>query len=115
MSVLHLLSKEGDVKVEWDPKLAEIGDPEALAATLAMGILSLFTFAAHQGSLVLGKTMVLGRVIDWRKVCAYVNAYGHFSDFAKGSINLASVVFFLTGTALFLFLAVKVLESRRWR
>jgi len=32
MSVLHLLSKEGDVKVEWDPKLAEIGDPEALAA-----------------------------------------------------------------------------------
>lgn len=88
---------------------------QLLAATLAMGILSLFTFAAHQGSLVLGKTTVLKQVIDWRKVCAYLNAYGHFSDFAKGSIDLASMVFFLSGTALFLFLAVKVLESRRWR
>lgn len=88
---------------------------QLLAATLAMAILSLFTFAAHRGSLDLGVTTVLGREIDWRRVCAYVNAYGHFSDFAKGGIDLASVVFFLSGTALFLFLAVKVLESRRWR
>lgn len=32
MSKLHLLSKHGDIQVEWDPKKAEIGDPEALAA-----------------------------------------------------------------------------------
>lgn len=32
MSVLHVLSRQGDVRVEWDPKKAEIGDPEALAA-----------------------------------------------------------------------------------
>ncbi|MCW5848644.1 MAG: hypothetical protein KIT87_00910 [Anaerolineae bacterium] len=32
MSVLHLLSKQGDVRVEWDVQKAESGDPEALAA-----------------------------------------------------------------------------------
>ncbi len=84
---------------------------QLLAATLGIAILSLFTFAANQGSL----SLRVWAHVDWRKVCRYVDAYGHFSDFAKGSIDLASVVFFLSGTALFLFLAVKVLESRRWR
>lgn len=88
---------------------------QLLAATLGIAILCLFTFAAHQGSLLLSKVALGSWEIDLRKVSSYVNAYGHFSDFAKGSIDLASVVFFLTGTALFLFLAVKVLESRRWR
>ena len=32
MSVLHVLSRQGDIRIEWDPKKAEIGDPEALAA-----------------------------------------------------------------------------------
>ena len=32
MSVLHLLSKQGDVRVEWDVQKAASGDPEALAA-----------------------------------------------------------------------------------
>jgi ABC-2 type transport system permease protein len=84
---------------------------QLLAAALGMVILSLFTFAANQGTLHMP---TWGRV-DWKKVCSYVDAYGHFSDFAKGSLDLASVVFFLSGTVLFLFLAVKVLESRRWR
>jgi ABC-2 type transport system permease protein len=84
---------------------------QLLAAALGMVILALFTLAANQGTL---HAPVWGRV-DWKQVCGYVDAYGHFSDFAKGSLDLASVVFFVSGTALFLFLAVKVLESRRWR
>lgn len=84
---------------------------QLLAAALGMVILSLFTFAANQGSLYLPTWAH----INWQQVCRYIDAYGHFSDFAKGSLDLASVVFFVSGTALFLFLAVKVLESRRWR
>jgi ABC-2 type transport system permease protein len=84
---------------------------QLLAAALGMVILSLFTFAANQGSLYLPTWAH----VDWKQVCRYVDAYGHFTDFAKGSLDLASVVFFVSGTALFLFLAVKVLESRRWR
>ncbi len=32
MSKLHLLSKQGDVQVEWDPDKVALGDPEAVAA-----------------------------------------------------------------------------------
>ena len=32
MGVLHMLSKQGDVRVEWDAEKEDIGDPEALAA-----------------------------------------------------------------------------------
>ncbi len=32
MASLHLLSKVGDVRVDWDPEAVKIGDPEALAA-----------------------------------------------------------------------------------
>ncbi len=32
MARLRVLSSRGDTTVEWDEKLAEVGDPEALAA-----------------------------------------------------------------------------------
>jgi len=39
----------------------------------------------------------------------------HFRDFSRGLVDLNDSIFFITSTVLFLFLAVKVLESRRWR
>jgi ABC-2 type transport system permease protein len=38
-----------------------------------------------------------------------------YSDFAKGVIDTGNLVYFLATTAVFLFLTVKVLESRRWK
>ena len=38
----------------------------------------------------------------------------HFTNFINGIINLTSVVFFLSVTAVFLFLCVRVFEKRRW-
>jgi ABC-2 type transport system permease protein len=84
---------------------------QLLAASLAMGILAIFTFAVDYAS----QYAPAWRGIDWRSVFAYLNVMGHFDEFAKGTIDLSSVVFFLSGTALFLFLATKVMESRRWR
>lgn len=37
-----------------------------------------------------------------------------YNNFALGMINLADTVFFLSVTALFLFLTVRVIEKRRW-
>ncbi len=50
----------------------------------------------------------------WRKVVdqCVMSRYG---DFGKGVIDLASLVFFVGVTGVFLFVTVKVLESRRWR
>jgi ABC-2 type transport system permease protein len=39
----------------------------------------------------------------------------YFRDFSRGVLDTRGVVFFLSATALFLFLSVKALESRRWR
>lgn len=51
----------------------------------------------------------------WRQVMLYANVNAQFDDFGKGLIDLRGVVYFLSGTALFLFAAVVSLESRRWR
>ncbi len=81
---------------------------QLLAATIAIAILAVLTFVVDYGAQYAGQ--------PWqRAVCAYVNIFGHFSDFAKGIVDSKSVIFFLSGTAFFLFLATKVMESRRWR
>ena len=38
----------------------------------------------------------------------------HFSNFSTGIISLPSIVFFLSVTAVFLFLTARVYEKRRW-
>ncbi|GAB4191305.1 MAG: ABC transporter permease subunit [Phycisphaeraceae bacterium] len=45
----------------------------------------------------------------------YLNIYDQYGDFAKGVIDLARVVFFVSGIGLFLFFATLTLQSRRWR
>ena len=43
------------------------------------------------------------------------SVFRRYIDFSKGVIDLGNLVFFLATTAVFLFLTVKVLESRRWK
>ncbi len=80
---------------------------QLLAALVGMSILALLTLmvdalAAWKGGL-------------WREVLSYINVLHHFGDFSKGILDTRSIVFFLSGTLFFLFLSVKVMESRRWR
>ena len=39
----------------------------------------------------------------------------HFDDFDRGVIDTKHVVYYVILTAFFLFLSIRVLESRRWR
>ncbi|HSZ55972.1 MAG TPA: ABC transporter permease [Tepidisphaeraceae bacterium] len=41
--------------------------------------------------------------------------YRRYSDFSRGVLSTGNIVFFVLTTAVFLFLTVKVLESRRWK
>ena len=50
-----------------------------------------------------------------RGVIDYVNVFRQYEAFGKGVIDLSNFMYFATVSALFLFLAVKLLESRRWR
>ena len=51
----------------------------------------------------------------WVRQLAEQNVYERYLDFSKGIVDTGHVVFFLAVTAVFLFLTVKVLESRRWK
>ncbi len=66
--------------------------------------------------LVLSVYSLVQRVEGWvREVVQNVNIMGRFGQFARGQVGTGDVVFFLAVAALFLFLTVKVVESRRWR
>jgi ABC-2 type transport system permease protein len=81
---------------------------QLLAATIATAILAVFTFVVDYGA-------EFARKMWERDVCAYLNIFGHFDDFSKGILDSKSIIFFVSGTVFFLFLATKVMESRRWR
>jgi ABC-2 type transport system permease protein len=50
-----------------------------------------------------------------KKVVDYVSFINHFVDFPRGIIDTRHVVYYLSITGLFLFLTVRVVESRKWR
>ena len=64
-------------------------------------------------------TSVLGGVYwlspEIREVVYYLNVNLQYQDFSKGLIDTSNLVYFISGTALFLFFAVLLLQSKRWR
>jgi ABC-2 type transport system permease protein len=80
---------------------------QIVAWMLGMAPLMLFVWFA---SYIVQKTQGL-----MRQVCQQINIMRHLDQFNRGLLTTESVVFFLAVAALFLFLTVKVVESRRWR
>lgn len=53
---------------------------------------------------------------DWmRKTVKYLGPQEHFAEFLKGRLALHDVLYFVTMTVFFQFLAVRAIESRKWR
>jgi ABC-2 type transport system permease protein len=50
----------------------------------------------------------------WRKA-ADQGVLSRYTDFSKGIIDTGNLIFFPVLTAVFLFLTIKVMESRRWK
>lgn len=87
------------------------------AATRNQFIALLITILAT-GFLTIGLYMLARAawVPPWlRETMFHINVDQQFDDFAKGLIDTSNFVFFLSSIALFLFLAVLTLQSRRWR
>ena len=40
---------------------------------------------------------------------------GHFDDFSRGIVDANNIVYYLSVIVVFLFLAIRNIESRRWR
>ncbi len=58
----------------------------------------------------------LSRFSGAAAVVAHLAMFDHMNDFARGLINTrVCVVFYVSLTVLFLFLTLRVVESRRWK
>ena len=51
----------------------------------------------------------------WLRTVAEQTVFRRYTDFSKGIVDIGNLVFFIATTGVFLFLTVKVLESRRWK
>lgn len=80
---------------------------QMVAAIVAVAILALFG--------LLMQVLVAHGAPPLNRLAARLNVMTYFRDFSRGVLDTRGLVFFITVTALFLFLSVKSLESRRWR
>ena len=80
---------------------------QIVAAIVAVSILAVFTILMQQ--------LVAHAPEPVNELASRLSAMKYFKDFARGVFDTRGLVFFLTGAALFLYLSVKSLESRRWR
>jgi ABC-2 type transport system permease protein len=80
---------------------------QVIAVLCSFVLLAVFTFLANY--------LARDQEGTLRVVLQHLSLIAHFQDFARGLVHTNHLVFFVTSTVLFLFLAVKTLESRRWR
>ena len=53
---------------------------------------------------------------DWQtQALAVYNLFDQMHDFARGVVDTRAVIFYVSATFLFLFLTLRVVESRRWK
>ena len=79
---------------------------QIVAAVVAMGILLVLFFADLASSNIGGTAST---------IIGELSIKTHFDDFDRGIVDTKHVVYFLSMIAFFLFLSIRVLESRRWR
>ncbi|MBM3187551.1 MAG: hypothetical protein FJZ90_02390 [Chloroflexi bacterium] len=79
---------------------------QIVAAVLGIGITLLLWLSGALEELV-GQSM--------KQVVTYLPIFDHYTDFVRGIIDTKDIVYYVSVTALFLFLSTQVLEARRWR
>ena len=80
---------------------------QVIAVVCSFVFLAIFTFLA---SYLASRQEGIARVI-----LQHLSIVAHYHDFSRGLLDTNHIVFFVSSTALFLFLGVKALEFRRWR
>ncbi len=79
---------------------------QIVAAVTSLGLLVLLTF------LEVGADQVTGVAST---IVGQLGMTTHFDDFVRGVVDTSNVVYYLSLMAVFLFLTVRSLETRRWR
>ena len=85
---------------------SSLSSNQIVAAVVGIAILLMLSFVNLIAEIVTG---VASEVFNG------MSMNEHIIDFSRGVIDTSSVVFFLSLTAVFLFLTIRSLETRRWR
>jgi len=84
----------------------------ALAGMITLGALTILSFLSQKVPVQVGSGKMQ---IQLRSIVEYMAVGTHVANFTKGSIELASVVYFVGIAGFFLLLTYLLLESRKWR
>ena len=95
------------------------------SATLAIGLLASSLTSNQVVAAVMGFGVLLMLVLTNQaaaitsgvaaQILAELSLAGHFDDFARGIVDVNNIVYYVSVTIVFLFLAIRNIESRRWR
>ena len=85
---------------------SSLSSSQIVSAVVGLVILLMFWFIGEAADFFRGQP---------ETILQFVSPRSHFEDFARGLIFLDSVIYFLGLTAMFIFLTVRSLETRRWR
>ncbi|HUX00903.1 MAG: ABC transporter permease [Phycisphaerae bacterium] len=80
---------------------------QVIAAVVAFVILAIFS--------ILAPWLAASVPSTWRHIIQQAAVRNHYTDFSQGVVDLVHVAYFVALTVYVLFLAVKIVESRRWR
>ena len=84
---------------------SSLTDNQMVAGVVGFGLLLLFWILGWAGAVVTGP---IGDTL------ANFSLLKRFDDFQKGIIDLSSVLYYVSFISIFIFLAVRVIDSRRW-
>ena len=84
----------------------------ASSLTSSQMIAAALTYSGLLGSWLV--VIVGDRIKPLKDIFGDLSSMGHLQEMAKGTISTHHIVYYLAWTALFLFLTVRTLESRKW-
>jgi ABC-2 type transport system permease protein len=84
---------------------SSITSNQIVAAVVAGGILAVLYFIGMAGN-------AMGSAVG--DILSYISLYSHFPAFISGVIDTRAIVYYLSVTALFLFLTIRSIETSRW-
>ena len=80
-----------------------------------LGVLVAVVLVAMAGLFAVGLLSFIESFAPYRDAIDYISLWGHMQAFSKGIVDTRFIVFDLSVAALFVYLAWRVLEGRRWQ
>ena len=126
-TVLYAVIVASYSKLDWGPLAsAYVGVLGIGALFLSVGLFAsgisrnqivaaLVGFALVFALFILGLLEFLINDSTARQVLSYLNLIQHMEDFSKGIVDTRRLVYYLSGTAFFLFLTSRALAANKWR